>query len=75
MHYTLLRGHVMFRGTRPFLQSSLDEYCIICLVLSSLGVDRRPCVSPINVTLLIQYFLHNLFKTLALPSGEGVSTQ
>ena len=46
MHYTLLRSYVMFRGTRPFLQSFRDAYCLICLALSSLGVSRRPCVSP-----------------------------
>ena len=74
MHYTLLRGYVMFRSTRPFLQSSLDEYCLICLVLSSLGIYRRPCVSPINAPLLVQYVLHNLSKALVIPSGEGVST-
>ena len=62
MHYALLRGHVMFRGTRPFLQSSLDEYFVICLVLSSLGVYRRPCVSPINAPLLTQYILHRLLQ-------------
>ena len=55
-------------------QSFLDEYCLICRVFSSLGVYRRPCVSPINAPLLIQYVQHHLSKTVDLLSGEGVST-
>ena len=37
-------------------QSSLDEYCLICRVLSSLGVYRRPYVSP-NAPMFIQYYV------------------
>ena len=55
-------------------QSFLDEDCLICRVFSSLGVYRRPCVSPINAPLLIQYVQHHLSKTVDLLSGEGVST-
>ena len=44
------------------------------VVLTSLGVSGRPCVSPFNAPLLIQYVLNHLSKTLNLPSGEGVST-
>ena len=49
-------------------QSFLDKYCRICRVLSSLGVYRRPCVSPINAPLLIQYVLYVIFpRLLTLP--------
>ena len=43
-----------------YSQSSFDEYCLICRVLSTLSVYRRPCVSPSMI--------------LDLLSGEGVST-
>ena len=33
-----------------------------------------PYVSPFNAALLIQYILYHLYKTIALPSGEGAST-
>ena len=44
---------ILSRMQEPYcVQSSLDEYCIHCRVLSFLGVYRHPCVSPINVPLL-----------------------
>ena len=39
-------GHTL-RMVEPYCsQSSLDEYCLICRVLLSLGIYKRPCVSP-----------------------------
>ena len=47
-------------------QSFLDEYCLICRVLPSLSVYRRPCVSYVNAPLLVQYALYTLFPRLLI---------
>ena len=66
---------ILSRMVEPYLsQSSLDEYCLICRVLSSLGVYRRPCVALQYSAVNTVGYVHRLSKTLDLPSGEGVST-
>ena len=74
---------ILSRMVEPYyIQSSIDLLRSFMrrkpwVVLTSLGVYRRPVfpLSPINAPLLIEYYvLHHLSKTLALPSGESVST-
>ena len=55
-------------------QSFIDEYCLICRVLSSPGVYRRPCVSASIGPLSMTRSIIHLFKTSDLPSGEGAFT-
>ena len=63
---------ILSRTVEPYKsQSFFDEYCLICRVLLSLGIYRRPCISPINAPLLIQYVICNIFpRLLTFPLGR-----